>query len=149
MHLPCCASEPYDGLIETFFVHITAYPILKSPAQDFFKKIWLSRENIKVTLIKGQDHEAPESPCEKKLRMLVLLGEPCSRNRTANQGLRKERTASSNTSFAHPGAWEKPRAVPAVHTSSSELHRCLTSLTILLRNCERCFDFIDEKTEGY
>lgn len=110
VHLSCCVSEPYNGLIETYFVHITAYPILKSPAQDCFKKIWVSRENIKVTLIKGQNHESRH---EKKLGMLVPLGEACSRSRTADQGFRQgEQPPDINIFFAHPGAWKKTRAVP-------------------------------------
>lgn len=92
MHLSCCVSEPYNGLIETYFVHIAACPILKSPAQDHFKKIWVSRENIKVTLIKGQNQESRR---EKKLGMLVLLGEASAGAELQTRDLdREERTAS-------------------------------------------------------
>lgn len=76
---------------------------MKSPAQNHFKKIWVSRENIKVTLIKGQNQDSRR---EKKLGMLVLLGEAHSRSRTADRDLdrRREQPPDINISFAHPGA---------------------------------------------
>lgn len=129
MHLSCCVSEPYNGLIETYFVHIAACPILKSPAQDHFKKIWVSRENIKVTLIKGQNHESRR---EKKLGMLVPLGEACSRSGTADQGFRQGGENSLQTlTFPLPTRGPRRRqglclsVYKAMHTSSGELYKCL------------------------
>ena len=114
-------------------------------------------ENIKVTLVKGQDEEAPKSRCEKKLGMLAPLGEAYSRSRTADPDLDgRERAASRQAILTLPlsilGPGRSQGAVPrykAGHTSSIELYRCLTLITILLRNWEHCFDFIDEESEGY
>lgn len=109
--------------------HCLSY-IEECPAQDCFKKIWLSRENIKVTLVKRQDKEQ----VWKETKNVRTSGGGMQRSRTADLVLdRRERTASKtshlNICFAQPGAREKPGAMPrykAVHTTSSELYRYLT-----------------------
>lgn len=56
-----------------------------------------------MTLIKGQNQESRR---EKKLGMLVLLGEAHSRSRTADRDLDRRRVQPPDISisFAHPGA---------------------------------------------
>lgn len=71
-------------------------------------------ENIKVTMVKGQEHEALGNRCEEELGVLGPMQEAGRGRRPANQDFclgkeRQERENSLwrsrfNTSFAHPGA---------------------------------------------
>lgn len=104
MYLAWCFSELYHGLIETYFIDIIAYPIMKGPAQECVKETWGPREhfgeNIKVTMVKGQEHEALGNRCEEELGMLGPVQE--ARTSVWEKKDRKERTASGEAALTLP-----------------------------------------------